>query len=256
MERLSAHPAVGGYGELLLAGRDGWPDWPPGAGDRPFFTTYLKDRGIAASRMRSHLFLLRYLDYVYEPRRGWQAIGFKLMYDEVFPLPEVVAYLRVRNVRVLHLVRTNLLDIALSNMVIRQRSSPLAWSPDEREMIPVHVDTDRLIPWLVWLDRQRRTARTVLRTMRFNAHEVSYEELRVGDQPLDTALRFIGVADPSEISTQSTMVKLAPDSHREGIANFDAVAARLAGTRFQRFLRGEAERRSLPSGSDSLGWRR
>ena len=33
------------------------------------------------------------------------------------------------------------------------------------------------------------------------------------------------------------MLKLAPDSHREGIANFDEVEACLRGTRFARFLR-------------------
>jgi hypothetical protein len=33
------------------------------------------------------------------------------------------------------------------------------------------------------------------------------------------------------------MVKLAPQSQREGLANFDHVAACLAGTRYARFLR-------------------
>ena len=64
MERLAAHPEIGSYGELLLSGRAGWPDWPPGANDRPFFETYLKDRGARPASLSAHLHLFRFLDYV------------------------------------------------------------------------------------------------------------------------------------------------------------------------------------------------
>jgi hypothetical protein len=237
MERLAAHPAIGAYGELLLAGRAGWPDWPPGASDRPFFATYLADRGDQLNSLRSHLHLFRFLDYVYEPRRDFRAIGFKLMYNESTPYPESLEYLRRRQVRVLHLLRANLLDIALSQIGSHRRKFSHAWSPAEKEDIRIYVDTRTLLWWLRKLERDRRIARMVLRTMHLDVHEVTYEDLLAGDEPLHAALEFIGMPSDGTPELPATMMKLAPLSHTEGIINFQQVEECLSGSRFYRFLR-------------------
>lgn len=237
MERLSAHPAVGAYGELLLAQRSGYPSWPPGAGDRPFFETYLSDHGIPNTRVGRHLNLFRFLDYLYAPRDGWRAIGFKLMYRSAAPYPEILAYLRRRAVRVLHLVRINLLDVALSQAGLPLRSSPMVWSSTDRDEIRVPLDTDDLLHKLRSFERDRLLARRLLRAARLPVHEITYEDLLVSDRPLYGALQFLDIPHADEYPLSSNMVKLAPLSHREGIANYDAVDACLRGTRFHRLLR-------------------
>lgn len=230
------HPSLGAYGELLLAERHGWPNWPPGAADRPFFWTYLNERG-SRSRIDRHRQLFDYLDYLYEPRRDFRAIGFKLMYDEATPYPELIAYMKRRNVHVLHLIRTNLLDVALSQIAMSTRRFPHAWSPDQREELAVQVDT-RYMMKLLWVLRlQRLLARSSLRTLRLPVHELSYETATTDDAALHSALRFLGLSVDEDIDLPSTMLKLAPSSHREGIANFDEVESSLRGTRFHRHLR-------------------
>lgn len=237
IERLSAHPAIGAYGELLLAGRTGYPTWPPGAGDRPFFETYLEARGVPGSRLQRHLHLFEFLDYLFAPRHDRAAVGFKLMYRSAAPYPELLAYFRRRAVRVLHLIRANLLDVALSQASLAFRNSAHAWSPAERDEIRVPVDTGDLLHTLRSFERDRALARVLLRSARVRVHEIAYEDLLVSDGYLHEALEFLKVPTPSAYSLSARMLKLAPASHRAGIANYDAVDACLRGTRFHRFLR-------------------
>jgi hypothetical protein len=237
MERLASHPEIKAYGELLLSPRTGWPDWPPGAGDRPFFDTYLADRHVSASSIRRHGHLYRFLDWVYEPAFGCRTIGFKLMYDEARPYPELFLYLRSRRVRVLHLRRENLLDIAVSQMGTTIRAHVHAWHPHQREDLRIPVDTSVLIPWLVRLERERKVAGLLLRLSGLAVHDITYESLMQSDAALDGALAFLGLPDAAAAGLHCGMLKLAPLSHRAGLANFDEVARLLAGTRFYRFLR-------------------
>ncbi len=240
MERLAAHPEVGGYGELLLPlapGVDGWSNWPPGANDRPFYTTFLREHGIEGSRLRCHLDFFRYMDYVYEPRRNLRAIGFKLMYDAVRTYPEILVYLRRRSVRVLHLIRTNVLDVFLSREARQRRAVAHARSPAEIEMVRVNVNTDQLIPKLVRIRREQHIARRLLGVLRLPVYEFSYEIAVADDAILTQALRFIGVEHIQGVDLSPIMLKLAPSSHQEGILNFDEVANTLGGTKFARLLR-------------------
>lgn len=237
MERLAKHPQVGGYGEVLLWPVEGWSDWPPGAADRPFYATYLKDRSLLRSPVARHALLFRYLDYLYAPRRGFRAIGFKLMYDQVRQFPQVLAYLRSRRAKVLHLTRLNLLDIVLSRKANQARRFAHARSPEEREMIRVHVDTSQLVPALLRLERERAGARTILRAFHVEVHELAYESLLANDRLLAETLRFLGIEVAGVDELTAVMLKLAPDSQREIIENYDEVALRLTGTRFQPFLR-------------------
>jgi hypothetical protein len=237
MERLASHPEIKAYGELLLTPRMGWPDWPRGAGDRPFFDTYLADRQISASSIRRHRHVYRFLDWVYAPRPGYRTVGFKLMYDEARPYPELWPYLKSRRVRILHLVRENLLDIAVSQMGTTIRAHVHAWHPAEKEDIAIQVDTEALVPWLARLERERKVAGLLLRRSGLTVCEIRYESLVRSDAGLDATLAFLGLPDTAAAALRCEMLKLAPLSHRAGIANFDDVAIRLAGTRFERFLR-------------------
>lgn len=237
MERIASHPDVAGYGEVLLRTADGWSDWPPGAEDRPFYTTYRRERGWKGSRFRDHTELFRYLDYLYEPRHKLRAIGFKLMYDEARPYPEVLAYMKLRRVRVLHLVRENLLDLVLSREAMTHRRFVHARSEEQRESVKVHVDTTDLVSRLVVVENQRRFAQRVLRALRLRAYEFTYEDLSKDDAVWRGILHFIAVPDHDHGDLSARMLKLAPLSHRNGVENFDEVAQTLSGTRFERFLR-------------------
>jgi hypothetical protein len=236
MERLAKHPDVGGYGEILLRQVEGWSNWPPGAADRPFYSTYLKDRNVDSSRMAKHRMLFEYLDYIYEPRREVRAIGFKLMYDQLVRSPEILLYLRRRRVRVLHLVRANTLDIFLSREAMTARRFVHAMTADELESVKVVVDTRRLPAALQRLEWERTLARAVLRVAGLQAHEFTYEKLLADDSGLLAVLGFLGLDVPAGLDLHAVMLKLAPPLHRSGIANYDEVRAALSGTRYAALL--------------------
>lgn len=241
MERMAAHPELGGYGEILLPDRSlhqGWSTWPTGADDRPFYTTYLKERGMrSSSSLRWHAELFRYLDYVYEPRRNLRSIGFKLMYDRVLRYPEIVVYLRARSVRILHMIRANVLDLFLSREALPRRTVAHAWSSAELETVKVPVDTRRLIPQLACLRRDQNIARRVLAALGLQVYEFSYEAALADDVVLSEALAFVGIHHVAGVDFSPVMLKLAPLSHRDGISNFEEVEETLAGTTFAALLR-------------------
>lgn len=240
MERLNNHPAIGTYGEILrvLPPSAITPSgWLPGSQDRPFYATFLRERGWDQSVLRRQIHLFHYLDYVYSPRRGLRAIGFKLMYDQARPYPHVFAYFRRHNVRVLHLVRENLLDLILSRKANAFRKRANVWSSDERELIRPSLETGTLVGELTRLEWEQRIARLAVRILRLSVHEVSYEELLANDVRLDAVLAFLNVRRDPTAGLAANIVKLAPFSHREGIANFDEVERSLRGTRFHAFLR-------------------
>jgi len=236
MERLARHERIGGYGEVLLHGVAGWSDWPPGAADRPFFTTYLRESATSESLLSRHLRLFGYLDYLFQARRGYHAIGFKLMYDQLQRYPEILAYLRVRRVRVLHLFRLNLLDIVLSREAMKSRRNVHARSPAEREMVRVEVDTRRLVSNLARLDCERRLVREALTLLHIPVVELTYEYLLADESRLRDAAGFLGVDVDATTDMSAVMLKLAPSSHRAGIANYDEVRAALQRTRYFSFL--------------------
>ena len=236
MERLARHDRVGGYGEVLLRGVGGWSDWPPGAADRPFFTTYLQGAPARESFLRRHLRLFAYLDYLYAPRRDYRAIGFKLMYDQLRLYPQILAYLRIHRGCVLHLRRTNLLDIVLSREAMKLRRYVHARSPAEREAIRVEVETSRLLRDLGRLEWEQRIVRSVLSVLGISVMELTYESLLADSSRLSDALRFLGVDVDAVADLPAVMLKLAPPSHRAGIANYAEVQATLEGTPYGSFL--------------------
>ena len=233
MERLAAHPAIGGYGEALLPASLGPFEWPDGAGDRLFYSGYRLQRGHSA-RFYSHLDLFGYINHLYEPRRDFRAIGFKLMYDEARPYPELLPFLKLRGVRVLHLVRNNLLDLFLSRETVMFRRFVHARSPHEREVVSIEVDTDKLVSRLQLLARQQQFARRVIRTLRMPSLELTYEDIVADESSVRRAVRFLGVSDEG-VDLPAKMLKVSP-SQKTSTANWDEVAARLRGTSFEHFL--------------------
>jgi LPS sulfotransferase NodH len=237
IQKLNNHPQVGGYGELLLP-VDAWPEWPADSVDRPRFKPYAAQRGAGRSRLWRPVHLFSYLDHVFAPRRDLHAIGFKLMYSQAKIYPEVWAYLLSRRVRVVHLVRANLLDVVLSRAAMARRTNVHARSPDEVERVVVRLEPGRLINDMKRLDRQTRIARAALRVSRLPTHEVAYEDLRTDDRRLPHIFGFVGAArDLGAAEGRGDTMKLAPDSHRDSIENFDEVRDAVKATRFAGMLR-------------------
>jgi hypothetical protein len=158
--------------------------------------------------------------------------GLRLIYNAANHYPQVLDWAKAEGIKVLHLVRENVLKTYISH-----ETAPLhkMHHPRERAVIrtvKLHVDVPAMLSSL-----KRRTAQ--IQKMRDQiadtTHlEVTYEDF-VADRDAEGAriLPFLGVdVEP----LKSDLVKINPDSAFDVLDNFDEVSEALVGTPFARFL--------------------
>src|SRR5205823_2889123 len=110
VDTLNRAPGVTAYGELFQPGRVKGFTW--GALGFPSYVVYRRERRGRAGA---------YLRELFAGRPDARAVGFKMMYGHATRHPQVMAHLRRRGVRVVHLVRANSVDVALSRAFIAAR---------------------------------------------------------------------------------------------------------------------------------------
>lgn len=156
----------------------------------------------------------------------------KLMYSQLKGYPGLLAYMVLRQVRVVHLVRTNLLDVVVSQETARARKQFHAYTSDAVDRTAVQIRTDQLVGELEALQRSVDRIRLLLRLLPVPRIETSYEDLS-GDDALHAVFRFLGVTPRP---ATSRFAKLNQDPKEALIANYNEVERTLRGTPFQRFL--------------------
>jgi LPS sulfotransferase NodH len=233
IDMLNSHPHVVAYAELFMHDGIGRPKWA-GETDLVFWRTFLREHGQPGNRLRRTALLWQYLDRVYAGRPGVDAAGFKLMYSQLDVSRPLVPALALRRVRVIHLVRRNVLDVLVSLHAIGARGALHA-----RGAVPpvrVRVPTGDLVQRIEEHERAVDTARTRFAKLRLPWREVAYEELVAAPAEQFGALfEFLGT-DPDAVPS-SPLTKLNPLAHEELIENYDEVRDALAGTPYAPFVR-------------------
>jgi LPS sulfotransferase NodH len=161
----------------------------------------------------------------------------KLMYDQLWHNPSVLIHMMRHRVRVVHLVRVNLLDILLSEETAVARQRPHAWEGDVVETPAVTLDPKKAASWLKTLERRVKIARCMLTLLPIKHFEVSYEHLMANPSLVDDIVTFLDVSMPPNSPTLvSRFKKLNTCTKPDLIANYAEIARALRGTRFERFL--------------------
>jgi hypothetical protein len=220
---LQSHPAVVAEFELFQ----------PGAKRERSFEAFVQRAGGRRQRFVRPALTFSYLDAIYGPRQGVDAVGFKLMYQDVRRNPYVLAYMRSRRVKVVHLVRSNLLDVVVSSETARARGS--FHSSSDVEQVQVSLEPATVVARLRSLERKVRVARALLSVVRVPCVEVSYEGLVADPGGFTELLGFLGVVD-SDAQLTTSLRKLNTVGKRETIGNYAEIEQALARTRFARFL--------------------
>jgi LPS sulfotransferase NodH len=236
VDLLDSHPRITCYSELFAHEFYGKP---PAGGNTEVRTwnSYAAEHDADLGRLGRVGLFFRYLDdQVYAPRTGAATAGFKLLYDQALRGFGLMAYLRARRVRIVHLVRRNHLDTILSEEARIVRSVSHAEVGVPVQQVRVNLDLPSLPRRLAEREAAVVEARRCCAALGGPYHEVGYEELLADPGRLDAVIRFLGL-EPVESGLRSSMQKLNPTSHRELIANYDAVRARLAETPFAALLR-------------------
>jgi hypothetical protein len=235
MDLLDAEPTIACYDELFLAGATGNGYW--GRTDREFFEPYYKRHRRRDNPYARAILAFRYLDSLYAPRENTEAIGMKLMYEQVWKNPLLWAYMIRRQVRVVHMVRRNLLDIVVSEETARARDRFHAFEGQVVDTPSVTLDPRHVVSMLTTLERRVRIAHLLVALLPLPHFETSYERLRTNPSCVDEIMSFLGVpVRQSRDIAVSRFKKLNTSKKSELIDNYAEIQLALTATRFQRFL--------------------
>jgi LPS sulfotransferase NodH len=232
---LDSDPSIAAHGELFLRSGEPYPPW--GARNVKRFS-HFSDRLRRKERGFPRLRTFAYLDHLYQSDCDAQSIGFKLTYDQLVRHPEILFYCVKRGVRVVHLVRRNLLDIVISRELMKQRGVAHATSEHDRRLLRANLNVRTLYVRLWNLDLQMSFCRTSLRTLRVANMEIAYEELLSERSALGSVLEFLGLAADGADRLTSPLMRLSDKTQSELVENYAAVSRALNGTRFAQFLTG------------------
>jgi len=158
-------------------------------------------------------------------------IGFRLMYDQLRRNPSLAALLPAFGIRVIHLVRENLLETVVS--VAAARESGLYVTRSTVKKTPaIRVDVEHLVAELERRHRLVARHRALLRAV--PSLEFAYEQYVADPSAEDARIMALVGLEPVELG--SRVQRTGARSVRDRISNIDEVESALASTRFARFL--------------------
>lgn len=228
MSVLNGLDGVSAQGELFLP--------RPRSPEKRWDSGFAQPRYVESRRRHGSvrpLSVFRYLSALY---RGDGAVGFKLMYSQLRRYPEILPYLMRNQIRVVHLVRRNHLDVLISFAVKREIGKAHILSPEDRPSdVRVELDTRSLVRDLRKLELKHKIGRKVLRLGRLEHIEVAYEDLVADPARFDEVLEFLAVPHEKGLP-QSNILKSRTGGQREVVANYDEVRVVLQGTKFAGLL--------------------
>jgi LPS sulfotransferase NodH len=183
--------------------------------------------------------IFTYLDNLYcQPG----AVGFKLMYNQLAAMPEIALYLFRNNIRVVHLVRRNLLDVIISQAVVRKTNQAHILSGQSvPKNIQVELDAKNLNKQIHTKQRNVRIARALLHLYGLPHLEVAYEDLSHDPSTFYSVCGFLSI-NSERTMPSSILVKINRKSHPELISNYAEVKEALYETPFAHFIYSAKDR--------------
>ena len=184
-----------------------------------------------AHRFRRNKLIHEFLSAWYARHQNSEAVGCKVNYSQISRYPATISWVKQNDVKVIHLVRNNLLKRHVSNKIAITRDQHHSHKP----LKPIKVYIDPKILLQDFRRRQNRFERYRELFRGFPFLEVSYESM-VADQNTETGrvLKFLGIDQLMPLTTD--LVKVNPDSLEEIIENFDTIKQTLMDTEFKDFL--------------------
>ncbi len=168
-----------------------------------------------------------YLDDLYSQDK-FQAIGFKLMEKEHRKFPTVLDYLRRNNASIIQVTRKNELKTLVSRSV--KRVNNVAHTTRSVERVQVTLQEEKLISRLTSIARANERMEEAVAGMPYL--RVYYEDfIEHKDREVERMLNFLSVDASRQL--HSDLIKGNPDSLRNIISNYEAVAGILKGTEFE-----------------------
>ena len=194
---LNSHPDLKVYNELFQPDAEGISIWEPR--DIEFANTYLKARMRRPWLSRDY-WTIQYVRTVFR-QPDVRGVGFKYMYDQVRHSRAVLPYVVAARVRVVHLIRKNLLDVVISSALagatgLYHRPTdgrpPIPWAPSTPVEERITLDPAEVVGQLTELARRRDRYRRWLTLTRTRTCEIAYEDLAADPSAFGRILPFSG----------------------------------------------------------------
>jgi hypothetical protein len=168
-----------------------------------------------------------------QPRDGCDVVGFRLLDIHARGYPQILDWAEAQNLKLIHLVRENLLKVHVSHLTARLHKLHHPRDGEKLERVQVALDVDELIPALD--ERAALLERLRARISGFPLLSLSYESF-VEDRSLhlERMASFLGVSGSEQMT--SDLVKINPSKLSSVISNYAEVARALEGTPHAAFL--------------------
>lgn len=215
-DMLNSHPEIACYGALLWLEGERRP--LDGAQDADYLSSELARNGKTLSRPRVAYAGWRHLERLYAPRSGVKAIGFKFMYAQLRSHPWIVPYIRLKGLRVVHLVRWNKLDHVLSRVSAELRGEYHAKPGDSLCTPKIDLASAELVRRIAHEQKKVETARKILAIVRARRLEITYEHLVADRAAFREVLEFLEVDPQPDALLGASEVEPGEDlreAHRE-----------------------------------------
>ncbi|MBG9376851.1 hypothetical protein I5907_11430 [Panacibacter sp. DH6] len=175
--------------------------------------------------------LQSFLNRFFTAARGEKAKGFKLMHFQTAYLPGITGYLKNNNVKVILLLRENLLKNTLSDLRARHTGVYHNSGAGTEKLPKFKVDLTTLGKKMAEIDTFNKQLEQVTASM--DRLKITYEEFDNWDATMNKVLNFINVPD-NKIAPVSK--KLNPDKLEDMIENYDEMKTWLQQNNYAHFL--------------------
>ena len=234
IDMLNSHSEILAFSELLLENATGRSRWG-GSKRMEFWNDYFSTRRANDPDLESDHALPDYLDRVFDHRDGVDAVGFKVMYGQLGAFPRLWRYLVDHEVAVIHLIRSNYLDVFVSRELAHARDLYHLRedrSPGSRQIV---IDPCGLPTRLAEHEAEIGRINQMCESEGVPLLQITYERLRDDLVEFDTILRFLSVPGKTR-SLQSGLRRINTRGQSEVIKNYADVVDALKGSRFEIFL--------------------
>lgn len=239
--RLNSHPRIACFEEVLL----------PRVDSEPSLRSWLQAGGQSQTLRVFPPVKRSFLNSLVQSVSGVDAVGFKLMYEQVSLVPKLsylaptagrlfhdrvlLQWLKENQVLVVHALRRNHLKVVVSHARAAKTRQFHSRDAVDGRAAKIVLPMRGLVPRLRRLEHAEAVARQMITGLR--VVEVRYEDY-VGRERsrIDRCLcAAMGVTMPPGGLT-SPLAKVSGEDLSEVVANYDELASTLSGTRFEKFL--------------------
>ena len=180
--------------------------------------------------------IFSYLNGLYQ-RHG--SVGYKLMYSQLKLYPETALYMIAKRIRMINLVRENLLDIVISDNLTKKIGRAHDSSHGQKTLqTEVFLDPQETLNQLRRLERTQKFIDNFFYWMPCPKIRVSYEQLNQDPASFGQVTKFLCLGNMQELPT-SNFVKRQKKRHCDSILNFNEIEKVLKAQGYGHFISPE-----------------